>query len=108
MENGSIPGLDPQETLYGYVPTEWVCTLFIVLFGLSTSIHIVQAAKVCTSDDASRIMLNVIYQYKLWWLYPTIVVGGVCEVLGWVGTMLIVLGHSHNFPCIEWPPMELI
>lgn len=92
--SGLIPGLDPRQTLYGYVPTEWVCALFIALFGFSTFIHIAQAAKVRTLDDNSWFMLNVIYQYKLWWLYPTIVVGGVCEVLGWVGTMLIILGHS--------------
>jgi hypothetical protein len=59
-ESGSIPGLDPHQTLYGYVPTEWVCALFIALFGLSTLIHIAQAAKVRTLDDASRVMLNVI------------------------------------------------
>lgn len=44
--DGSLPGLDPNATLYGYTPTKWVCALFIALFGLSTLIHIVQAAKV--------------------------------------------------------------
>jgi hypothetical protein len=44
--DGSIPGLDPNETLYGYTPTKWVCALFIALFGFSTLIHIAQAAKV--------------------------------------------------------------
>lgn len=69
-ENGSIPGLNPHQTLYGYIPTLWVCALFIALFGLSTLIHIAQAAK-----------------YRLWWLFPTIVVGGICEVLGWSGRL---------------------
>jgi hypothetical protein len=68
--DGSIPNLAPHSTLYGYVPTTWVCGLFIALFALSTLIHIAQATR-----------------YRLWWLFPTIVVGGVCEVLGWSGRL---------------------
>lgn len=69
-EAGSIPGLQASQTLYGYVPTEWICALFIALFGLSTLVHVGQAVK-----------------YRLWWLYPTIIVGGVCEILGWSGRL---------------------
>lgn len=68
--DGSIPNLPEHATLYGYIPNEEVCITFIVLFALSTFIHIGQAAK-----------------YRLWWLYPTIVVGGICEVIGWSGRL---------------------
>ncbi|KAG9054157.1 hypothetical protein FS842_005926, partial [Serendipita sp. 407] len=70
IEAGSIPNLNPHATLYGYVPTLWICALFIALFSISTLLHIYQAAK-----------------YRLWWLYATIVVGGVCEILGWSGRL---------------------
>ncbi|PVF93439.1 hypothetical protein CPB86DRAFT_818806 [Serendipita vermifera] len=43
--DGSIPNLPEHATLYGYIPNEEVCITFIVLFALSTFIHIGQAAK---------------------------------------------------------------
>jgi hypothetical protein len=51
---------------YNYVPTEYVCAIFIALYALSTLIHIGQ-----------------MFRYRLWWLLPTVVLAGVAEVLGW-------------------------
>jgi hypothetical protein len=31
-----VPALDSEDLLYNYVPTEWVCITFVVLFSLST------------------------------------------------------------------------
>ncbi|KIJ68477.1 hypothetical protein HYDPIDRAFT_106676 [Hydnomerulius pinastri MD-312] len=51
---------------YHYVPTEWICALFIALFALSTLIHLGQSLK-----------------FRMWWLLPTAVFAGVMEILGW-------------------------
>ncbi|KAH9057668.1 RTA1 like protein [Lactarius vividus] len=61
---------DDNENLYNYVPTEWVCILFITLFAISTTLHIAQAVR-----------------YRLWWLFPTAVLSGITEILGWSGRL---------------------
>ncbi|KAL6303734.1 RTA1-domain-containing protein, partial [Sparassis latifolia] len=55
---------------YGYTPTEWLCILFIVLFGVTSLIHTVQA----------------IYS-RLWWLIVTASMCGILEILGWCGRL---------------------
>ncbi|KAI0057328.1 RTA1-domain-containing protein [Artomyces pyxidatus] len=57
-----------QNSPYIYFPTEWVCATLLSLFALSTLIHVGQA----------------IY-FRIWWLFPTAVVAGILEVLGWTG-----------------------
>lgn len=51
---------------YHYVPTEWICALFVALYSISTVIHLGQALK-----------------YKLWWMIPTATFAGILEILGW-------------------------
>ncbi|KAH7925180.1 RTA1-domain-containing protein [Leucogyrophana mollusca] len=51
---------------YHYVPTEWICALFVALYSISTLLHFCQSIK-----------------YRLWWLFPTAVFAGVMEILGW-------------------------
>ncbi|KAJ7184984.1 RTA1-domain-containing protein [Mycena filopes] len=55
---------------YGYVPHEYVAVLFVSLFGLSTVLHIGQAA-----------------QFRMWWLFPTVCLCGVGEIIGWSGRL---------------------
>ncbi|KAJ7854663.1 RTA1-domain-containing protein [Mycena leptocephala] len=55
---------------YGYVPHEYVAVLFISLFGLSTLLHIGQAKF-----------------YRMWWLFPTICLCGIGELIGWSGRL---------------------
>ncbi|KAF9072979.1 RTA1-like protein [Rhodocollybia butyracea] len=54
------------QSFYGYVPTRWICILFIVLYALSTVIHFGQAC-----------------WYRFWWMIPTACFCGILEVLGW-------------------------
>jgi hypothetical protein len=54
------------ESPYNYVPTEWISVLFVVLYSISTAIHMGQALK-----------------YKLWWMIPTATFAGFMEVFGW-------------------------
>lgn len=51
---------------YHYVPTEWICILFLVLYSISTVLHLGQAVK-----------------YRLWWMIPTATFAGILEILGW-------------------------
>lgn len=51
---------------YSYVPTEWICILFLVLYSISTILHLGQALK-----------------FRLWWMIPTATLAGILEVIGW-------------------------
>ncbi|CDO68773.1 hypothetical protein BN946_scf184989.g39 [Trametes cinnabarina] len=56
---------------YGYIPTHWICILFLVLFGISTFLHAGQAIR-----------------SRLWWLFPTACLAGVGEIIGWAGRLI--------------------
>ncbi|KDQ58307.1 hypothetical protein JAAARDRAFT_128618 [Jaapia argillacea MUCL 33604] len=62
--------IHPLRNPYNYIPTEWICVLFVILFSLSTLIHIAQATR-----------------YRLWWLFPTAILAGFAEVIGWSGRL---------------------
>ncbi|KZO95044.1 RTA1-domain-containing protein [Calocera viscosa TUFC12733] len=51
---------------YGYIPTLYVCGIYVALFGLATLLHTVLAVR-----------------FRLWWMFPTLVAGGLCETIGW-------------------------
>ncbi|KAG7442719.1 RTA1-domain-containing protein [Guyanagaster necrorhizus] len=51
---------------YGYTPTEYVAIIFVALYGASTFAHTVQSL-----------------HYRMWWPFPTIILAGVLETLGW-------------------------
>ncbi|GJE86154.1 RTA1 domain-containing protein [Phanerochaete sordida] len=55
---------------YNYVPTLWICALFVALFSLSALIHLVEA----------------IYT-RLWFMIPTAVLACITEVIGWSGRL---------------------
>ncbi|KAJ6481507.1 RTA1-like protein [Mycena vitilis] len=55
---------------YGYTPIEYVCVIFVVLFALSTLTHVGQATR-----------------YRMWWLFPTAILSGVLETIGWGGRL---------------------
>ncbi|KAI0718446.1 RTA1-domain-containing protein [Cerioporus squamosus] len=60
----------PRVSPYGYIPTEWICILFIVLFSLSTLLHLAQT-----------------FHSRLWWLAATAVLAGIAEIIGWSGRL---------------------
>ncbi|KAJ7212803.1 RTA1 like protein-domain-containing protein [Mycena rebaudengoi] len=55
---------------YGYTPTEYVCILFVALFGFSTFLHIGQAI-----------------HYRMWWLSLSVILAGILETVGWGGRL---------------------
>ncbi|KAJ3558818.1 hypothetical protein NM688_g698 [Phlebia brevispora] len=64
-----------------YVPTEWVCIILVALFGVSTAIHTVQAI-----------------WYRMWWLFPTVILAGCGEVIGWTGRLWSSLNIPNQQP----------
>ncbi|KAJ3488238.1 hypothetical protein NLI96_g2984 [Meripilus lineatus] len=65
---------------YGYVPTEWICILFVVLFSVTSALHLGQAL-----------------YYRLWFLFPTVILGGIGEIIGWSGR----LWSSRNITLLD-------
>ncbi|KAI6131735.1 RTA1 like protein-domain-containing protein [Pisolithus croceorrhizus] len=70
MSNSNLVSQDPATaeatSPYNYVPTEWICITFVMLFGINTVLHISQS-----------------WKFRMWWLIPTVVVAGTLEILGW-------------------------
>ncbi|KAJ9094716.1 hypothetical protein QFC21_005874 [Naganishia friedmannii] len=88
-----------RESPYGYTPSAGVCITSIVLFSVSTAIHVVQAiyysiqrrrhsrALAATNDDGSGVVVANTYtrQPSYWWILATLVPGGLLEIVGWAG-----------------------
>lgn len=55
---------------YGYTPDAWLGYLFLVVFGISTLVHLIQLSK-----------------YRLWWLIPTACAAGILELIGWAARL---------------------
>lgn len=72
MSNSSTDTSDiiTSTTLYGYVPTDWICITFLILFGATTIAHVWQ---------------SVFRRPRMFWILPTIVLCGIGEILGWSG-----------------------
>jgi hypothetical protein len=66
MSNSTVPV--PEGTPYGYIPTQSVTIVFMVLFGLSAVLHIGEAIK-----------------WRTWWMLPSMALGCIGEVIGWYG-----------------------
>jgi len=47
-------------------PTLWICAMFVGLYSITTFVHLVEAL-----------------WWRRWFLIPTIVVGGLGEIIGW-------------------------
>ncbi|KAJ7272163.1 RTA1 like protein-domain-containing protein, partial [Mycena rebaudengoi] len=86
MSNTTLPMGEIEESEYGYIPSRNVAITFLTLFGLSTFLHIGQAA--C---------------YRMWWLLPTACLCGVGELIGWYGRY-----WSSSSPTLDDPYMMQI
>ncbi|KAJ3488236.1 hypothetical protein NLI96_g2982 [Meripilus lineatus] len=53
---------------YEYIPTKWICIMFVGLYALTTILHFGQSLR-----------------YRMWFLLPTVCLAGVGEVIGWGG-----------------------
>ncbi|KAK6969103.1 RTA1 like protein-domain-containing protein [Favolaschia claudopus] len=68
---------------YGYIPSESVAILFLVLYGISTVLHIGQSV-----------------YFRLWWLLPTAALCGVGELVGWGGRLWSSFSPREDTPFI--------
>ncbi|KAG9100110.1 hypothetical protein FRC06_004512 [Ceratobasidium sp. 370] len=68
--NGTAGQLDPDvvDMPFNYVPTGWVGITFLVLFGVVTAAHLLEAIFLRT-----------------WFMIPTVVLCGIGELVGWAG-----------------------
>jgi len=55
---------------YHYIPTTWICAVFLGLFSITTLIHLSQGM-----------------WYHMWWTLPTAVTAGLGEVIGWTARL---------------------
>ncbi|KAJ7841200.1 RTA1-domain-containing protein [Mycena olivaceomarginata] len=73
--------MDVEDSQYGYIPHEYVAIIFVVLFGISTILHIGQAT-----------------YYRMWWLLPTACLCGLGELVGWSGRLWSSFSPSFSDP----------
>jgi hypothetical protein len=75
-------------SLYGYVPSETVCLIVIVLFALSTGSPTscnVSPRELMTLNTAAHVGEAV--HKRTYWLLPTAVLAGMIELIGWFGRL---------------------
>lgn len=71
MSSNDTSGNDNGNGLpFNYVPSFSAGIVFVVLFSIVTTIHLGQALR-----------------SRMWWLLPTVVTGGVGEIIGWAGRL---------------------
>ncbi|KAE9409759.1 RTA1-domain-containing protein [Gymnopus androsaceus JB14] len=59
-----------SDSPYGYVPTLWICIMYVSLFSVTTFVQFVHAL-----------------WSRQWFLLPTMVLAGCGEILGWAGRL---------------------
>ncbi|KAJ6498214.1 RTA1 like protein-domain-containing protein [Mycena vulgaris] len=70
-----------EDSEYGYIPHEYVAIIFVVLFAISTIMHVGQAT-----------------YYRMWWLFPTACLCGIGELVGWSGRLWSSFSPSFGDP----------
>jgi hypothetical protein len=86
---------DPNHLPYNYVPTEWVCIMFVGLFALFTSKPVPEGTLFFLSTQQGSLttmFMTVVHvvqaiHFRLWWLFPTAVLCGLLETIGWSGRL---------------------
>lgn len=86
------PDFNPElDSNYHYVPTGWVCLIFISLYGLSACTSMMPPFPCHDSftdlalQPRSVVHLVEATYFRMWFLLPTAVLAGIGEVLGWTG-----------------------
>lgn len=115
------------ESPYGYTPSAGVCITSIVLFSVSTAIHVIQAiyysiqrrrrsrALVTMHEDGTGPAVSNQYtrQPSYWWILATLVPGGLLEIVGWAGrywSSQNVLNIQVRYPLVSslWRRIRLL
>ncbi|KAJ7698851.1 hypothetical protein B0H14DRAFT_2649332 [Mycena olivaceomarginata] len=88
-----------DESDYGYTPQEAITILFLVLDGISTSYDFLFPSFDST-DHPSIPVLHVgqATYFRMWWLFPTAVLCGLGELIGWSGRLWSSLVSTADTP----------
>ncbi|KAK0451393.1 RTA1-domain-containing protein [Desarmillaria tabescens] len=73
--------MDLVDSPYNYVPSTAIAIIFVVLYFISTICHVGQGL-----------------YYRMWWVFPTICLAGIMEVLGWSGRLWSSFSPSLTNP----------
>jgi hypothetical protein len=84
----SLATTDPRDdpnNPYGYIPTLWICILFVVLYSISTGEYfcLSRLFPILTVNLKIAIHLSQSIMYRMWFLIPSACFGGALEILGW-------------------------
>ncbi|KAH9949746.1 RTA1-domain-containing protein [Amylocystis lapponica] len=82
---------DDPKAQYGYIPTEWIAILFIVLFSITTLLHVGQAIR-----------------SRIYWLLATSCIAGLLEIIGWAGRLWSSKNPYNLSPYIMQTTMTII
>lgn len=75
--------MNPADSAYNYIPTAYVCGIFVGLYGLSTRKSSFLHSTVYTKTLPLVLHLGQSIRYRMWWLLPTAILAGIAEVIGW-------------------------
>lgn len=77
---------------YGYVPTMWICYLYVILFSVSTREYGLSCSITIADNAITVTHLVQALHSRLYWMLATACITGALEVTGWIGRLL----SSHN------------
>jgi len=83
------PTQDNYAYPFNYVPSFAAGVTFVALFSLMTSMSF----SLSLSREKPLILLPIVLHLiqalhkRMWWLFPTVVTGGVAEIIGWSGRL---------------------
>jgi hypothetical protein len=94
------------DTTYHYVPSETVCLIMIALFALTTgsSTFFNTSARGLTTSNAAAHVTQAIHM-RTHWLFPTAVLAGMIELIGWFGRLWSTQDVCENGFLIQSVPV---
>ncbi|RDB26463.1 Uncharacterized protein C17G6.02c [Hypsizygus marmoreus] len=81
MNSTNVESIDNDSSPYGYIPTQSIAIVFLVLFSVSTIAHTGQAT-----------------YSRMWWLLPTVTFCGILEILGWAARVWSSISPLQDTP----------
>ena len=81
----STTGSTLDLNLYGYTPSQAAGYIFVIIFIMTTrksSFHSVSRHVIYNTSAVFHIFQAI--RSRAWWLFPTLVIAGAAEVVGWV------------------------
>lgn len=103
-EHASASTGDGVELPFNYVPSFEAGIVFVALFSIVTGalspFHLPGSHLTCRSTAAH---LGQALHARAWWLLPTVVTGGVGEIIGWIGRLWGSQAPTDNDPFLmQW------